>query len=66
MGGRGPGGSRSKTLLEGAVKQMLVRRHGLRLLDGAGSWVPADQKTRNGQHMRNQPRGSSPVSRRKL
>ena len=36
-GGRGAGASRSKNLLEGAVKQMLVRGHNLRLLRAAGS-----------------------------
>ena len=36
-GGRGAGRSRSKLLLEGTVKQVLVRRHHLRLLDEVGS-----------------------------
>ena len=34
-GGRGAGGSRSKNLLEGAMKRMLVQGHTLRLLDEA-------------------------------
>ena len=37
-------GSRSKHLVEGAVKQMLVWGHKLRLLDEAGSWGTSTRK----------------------
>ena len=44
-GGRGAGGSRSKNLLEGAMKQMLVQGDALRLLDEARE--PGISSTRN-------------------
>ena len=46
-----------------ALKQMLVQGHNLRLLDEAGGWGTSstrDQKTKDKQHMINQPKGSFP------
>ena len=49
-------------MLEGAMKQMLVRAHNLKLLDAAGSWCARSTRTRkqDSQHKLNQPRGSWP------
>ena len=62
-GGRAAGGSRSKNLLEVAMKQMLARGHNLTLPDEArepGASSTYDQKTQDSWHKSDQPRGFFP------
>ena len=47
-GGRGAGGSRSKNLLEEAMKQMQAQGHTLRLLDEARQSIALQEKVSPG------------------
>ena len=68
-GGRGARGSRSKNLLKGAMKQMLVQGRNLLLPDEArelGENSTPKPENQDSQHKPTQPRGSFPEQRAQI